>query len=79
MAYELKLEQLAEEMEYAIVVRWHRREGDQVAAGDPLVELEVEKANVDVPSPVSGTLASILAEDGDEIKVGALLATIQES
>jgi 2-oxoglutarate dehydrogenase E2 component (dihydrolipoamide succinyltransferase) len=66
-------------MEYATVVRWHRREGDRVSAGEPLVELEVEKANVDVPSPVSGTVASILAEEGDEIKVGALLATLEES
>ena len=78
MAYELKLEQLAAEMEYGTVLRWLKREGDSVAEGEPVVEVEAEKANHELQSPVSGRIASILAEEGDEIKVGAVLAVIAE-
>ena len=78
MAYELKLEQLAAEMEYGTVLRWLKREGENVTAGDALVEVEAEKANHEIESPVSGRLDSILAEEGDEIKVGAVLAVIDE-
>jgi len=78
VAYELKLEQLAAEMEYGTVLRWLKREGENVAAGDALVEVEAEKANHEIESPVSGRLDSILAEEGDEIKVGAVLAVIDE-
>ena len=79
MAYELKLEQLAAEMEYGTVLRWLKREGDNVAAGEALVEVEAEKANHEIESPVSGRLESIQAEEGDEVKVGAVLAVIDES
>ena len=79
MAYELKLEQLAAEMEYGTVLRWLKREGDNVAAGEALVEVEAEKANHEIESPVSGRLKSIQAEEGDEVKVGAVLAVIDES
>jgi len=78
VAYELKLEQLAAEMEYATVLRWLKREGADVDEGEPLVEVEAEKANHEIEAPVSGRLASILAEEGDEIKVGAVLAVIDE-
>jgi len=78
VAYELKLEQLGAEMEYATVLRWLRREGESVGAGEPLLEVEAEKANHEIEAPVSGRVASILAEEGDEIKVGAVLAVIDE-
>ena len=78
MAYELKLEQLAAEMEYGTGLRWLKREGDSVAEGEPVVEVEAEKANHELQSPVSGRIESILAEEGDEIKVGAVLAVIAE-
>jgi pyruvate/2-oxoglutarate dehydrogenase complex dihydrolipoamide acyltransferase (E2) component len=78
VAYELKLEQLAAEMEYGTVLRWLKREGDSVAEGEPVVEVEAEKANHELQSPVSGRIESILAEEGDEIKVGAVLAVIAE-
>jgi pyruvate/2-oxoglutarate dehydrogenase complex dihydrolipoamide acyltransferase (E2) component len=78
VAYELKLEQLAAEMEYATVLRWLKREGEDVASGDPLLEVEAEKANHEIEAPVSGRLGSILAEEGDEVKVGSVLAVIDE-
>jgi pyruvate dehydrogenase E2 component (dihydrolipoamide acetyltransferase) len=77
VAYELKLEQLAAEMEYGTVLRWRKREGDRVVEGEPLVEVEAEKANHEIEAPVSGRLNSILADEGDEIRVGAVLAVIE--
>ena len=76
MAYELKLPSLAAEMEYGTVLRWLKSEGDPVAEGEPLVEVEAEKANHELESPVSGRIDSLLAEEGDELKVGAVLAII---
>jgi pyruvate dehydrogenase E2 component (dihydrolipoamide acetyltransferase) len=76
VAYELKLPSLAAEMEYGTVLRWLKAEGDSVAEGEPLVEVEAEKANHELESPVSGRIESLLAEEGDELKVGAVLAII---
>jgi 2-oxoglutarate dehydrogenase E2 component (dihydrolipoamide succinyltransferase) len=76
VSFEVKLGQLAAEMEYGTVLRWLKREGDSVAAGEPLVEVEAEKANYEVEAPVSGRIEEIVAEEGDEIKVGALMAVI---
>jgi pyruvate dehydrogenase E2 component (dihydrolipoamide acetyltransferase) len=75
VAYELKLAQLATEMEYGTVLRWLKRDGERVAEGEPLVEVEAEKANHELEAPVSGWL-EIVAQEGDELKVGAVLATI---
>jgi 2-oxoglutarate dehydrogenase E2 component (dihydrolipoamide succinyltransferase) len=66
------------EMEYATVTRWLKREGDRVTAGEQIVEVEAEKVNYELEAPVSGLLESIVAVDGDELKVGGLLATIDE-
>jgi len=76
VSFEVKLGQLAAEMEYGTVLRWLKREGDPVAAGEALVEVEAEKANYEVESPVSGRIEEIVADEGDEIKVGALMALI---
>jgi pyruvate/2-oxoglutarate dehydrogenase complex dihydrolipoamide acyltransferase (E2) component len=76
VAYELKLPQLAAEMEYGTVLRWLKGEGEAVAEGEPLVEVEAEKANHELEAPVSGRIESIVAQEGDEIKVGATIAII---
>lgn len=78
MPHELKLEATSEEMEYATVSRWLKREGDRIAAGEPIVEVEAEKATEEIVAPVSGVLESILAVVGDEIKVGETLAVIAD-
>ena len=78
MSFELKLAQLAAELEYGTVLRWLKREGDAVAEGDPLVEVEAEKANYEIEAPVSGRIETILAEEGDEVKVGAVIVVIDD-
>ena len=76
MSYELKLEQIAPEMEYGTVTRWLRSEGDRIGAGELIVEIEAEKASHDVESPVAGVIESLVAAEGDELKVGDVLAVI---
>jgi len=76
VAYELKLPQLGAEMEYGTVLRWLKRAGDDVAENEPILEVEADKANHEIESPVSGRIETILAEEGDEIKVGKTMATI---
>jgi len=61
----------------AVVVRWLKREGDRVKAGDPLVELETEKVSYELESPFAGTVTKVLAEETAEVPVGDPLCEIQ--
>ena len=56
------------------VTRWLKAEGDTVAAGEPLLEVEADKAEIEVTSPYDGTLVEIAADVGDELFDGDLLA-----
>ena len=56
----------------ARVAKWLRKEGDTVAAGDPLVELETDKIDLEVSAPQAGVLARIDRTDGTDVKVGSL-------
>jgi pyruvate dehydrogenase E2 component (dihydrolipoamide acetyltransferase) len=58
------------------LVRWLKRHGDQVLKGEPLMEVETDKATVEVESPATGTLSGITAAEGDEIAVGHAIAVI---
>ena len=53
--------------------------GDTVEADEPIVELETDKVNLEVPSPVSGTLKEINSKDGSVVEVGALLGSVSEN
>jgi pyruvate/2-oxoglutarate dehydrogenase complex dihydrolipoamide acyltransferase (E2) component len=63
----------------AVVVRWLKREGDRVKAGEPLVELETEKVSYELESPFSGILMRLLARETAEVPVGEPLCEIAES
>src|SRR6202022_4838763 len=58
------------------LVRWLKREGEQVAKGEPLMEVETDKATVEVESPGTGTLSAITAAEGDDVAVGHPIALI---
>ena len=58
------------------VLRWLRREGDLVAKGEPLLEVETDKVTVEIESPADGTLASVRAAEGDVIPVGTDVAVV---
>ncbi len=77
MATEIKVPTLGESVTTATVARWMKHEGDSVAADEPLVELETDKVTVEVSAPSAGVLGSIVAQEGSEVPVGALLATLE--
>ena len=70
---------LGESITEATVSKWLKKEGDNVDADEPLVELETDKVNLEVPSPVSGVLKKINSKDGTTVEVGALLGLVVES
>jgi 2-oxoglutarate dehydrogenase E2 component (dihydrolipoamide succinyltransferase) len=63
----------------ARVARWLRKEGDVVSAGDPLVELETDKIDLEVGAPQAGVLSRIDRRDGADVKVGEVLGVIDEA
>jgi len=71
------LPKLAEGVEKATVSYWHRTVGDTVKEGEDLVELVTDKATFNMPSPASGTVKSIMKEEGSEAKVGEVIAIIE--
>ncbi len=70
---------LGESINEATVSKWLKKEGDAVEADEPIVELETDKVNLEVPSPVSGTLIEINSKDGSIVEVGALLGSVSEN
>ena len=63
----------------ARVAKWLRREGEVVAVGDPLVELETDKIDLEVSAPQGGVLKRIDRKDGEDVKVGEVLGVIEEA
>ncbi len=78
MAVEIKVPEMGESVAEATVVRWLKAAGEAVAAGEPLVELETDKVNLEVPSPVAGVLEAQRQGEGATVAVGDLLATVTE-
>jgi pyruvate dehydrogenase E2 component (dihydrolipoamide acetyltransferase) len=79
MAREVRLPELAESMKSARVAVWLKHEGDRVTAGEPLLELETDKTNVEIESPHSGVLHKICVAAGGEVPgAGGVLALIAE-
>ncbi len=70
---------LGESITEATVSKWLKNEGDSVEADEPLVELETDKVNLEVPSPVSGVLTKINSKNGSVVEVGADLGFVSES
>ena len=78
MATEIKVPSLGESITEATVAKWLKRPGEAVAADEPVAELETDKVTLEVPAPASGTLSEILAEEGANVPVGAVLGTIAD-
>ncbi|MCT8988939.1 2-oxoglutarate dehydrogenase complex dihydrolipoyllysine-residue succinyltransferase [Chelativorans sp. SCAU2101] len=78
MATEIRVPTLGESVTEATIGRWFKAVGDQIAADEPIVELETDKVTVEVPAPAAGTLSEITVKEGETVEVGALLGTIGE-
>ena len=70
---------LGESITEATVSKWLKNEGETVEADEPIVELETDKVNLEVPSPISGVLSEINSKDGTVVEVGALLGSVSEN
>ena len=77
MSTEIKVPTLGESVTTATIARWMKKTGDAVAADEPLVELETDKVTVEVNAPGAGTLGQIVAAEGAEVEVGAVLALLE--
>ncbi|MFL4468625.1 2-oxoglutarate dehydrogenase complex dihydrolipoyllysine-residue succinyltransferase [Tateyamaria armeniaca] len=78
MTTEVRVPTLGESVTEATVATWFKKPGDTIAVDEMLCELETDKVTVEVPSPVAGSLADIIAAEGETVGVDALLATISE-
>ena len=78
MATEIRVPTLGESVSEATVGTWFKKVGDFVKADEPLVELETDKVTVEVPSPTSGVLTEIVAQNGETVGLDALLGQIAE-
>tara|TARA_B100001123_G_scaffold397092_1_gene480029 strand:+ start:4052 stop:5392 length:1341 start_codon:yes stop_codon:yes gene_type:complete len=78
MSNQILVPSLGESITEATVSRWLKQVGEEVDSDEPLVELETDKVNIEVPSPLRGTLSSIKVKEGDTVEVGALLGLVNE-
>ena len=78
MSNQILVPSLGESVTEVTVSKWFKQIGEKVDSDEPLVELETDKVNVEVPSPLAGTLSSIKVKEGDTVEVGALLGIISE-
>jgi 2-oxoglutarate dehydrogenase E2 component (dihydrolipoamide succinyltransferase) len=79
MSEKITVPTLGESVTEATVSKWLKSQGEKVSADEPLVELETDKVNVEVPSPTNGILGSITVKEGETVNVGSLLGTVNES
>ena len=70
---------LGESITEATVAKWLKKEGETVEADEPIVELETDKVNLEVPSPINGVLSKIHTKDGETVEVGTLLGSISQN
>jgi 2-oxoglutarate dehydrogenase E2 component (dihydrolipoamide succinyltransferase) len=79
MSTNIVVPELGESVVEARVAKWLKKQGDTVNAGEPLVELETEKIDLEVSADRAGVLASIKHQEGADVKVGEVLAVLEES
>jgi 2-oxoisovalerate dehydrogenase E2 component (dihydrolipoyl transacylase) len=73
--YELKMPKLGESVTEGTIGKWLKQPGEKVEKYDLLVEVQTDKVNTEIPSPVAGTLKDVKVNEGDTVPIGALLAT----
>src|SRR5438552_8287586 len=74
MAFELKMPKLGESVTEGTIGKWLKKPGEQVNKYDLRVEVQTDKVNTEIPSPVSGTLREVKVEEGQTVPIGTLLA-----
>src|SRR3977135_4689977 len=72
----VQMPRLSDWMETGKILRWLKKEGEQVQKGEPLVEIESDKANIEVEAYATGKLSKIVVPEGDSAPIGAVIAEI---
>ena len=75
--YELLLPKMGESVAEATIIKWVKAAGDAIDADESVLEIATDKVDSEVPSPVAGTLVKTLFNEGDVVKVGAVIAIIE--
>src|SRR5207245_11136079 len=75
--FELKMPKLGESVTEGTIGKWLKQPGEKVEKYDLLVEVQTDKVNTEIPSPVAGTLKDVKVKEGDTVPIGALLATFE--
>ena len=78
MSQKIIVPTLGESITEATITKWLKKKGDVVSVDEPIVELETDKVNLEVPSPISGVLSEINVNDGQIVEVGATLGTVTQ-
>src|SRR5688572_27654116 len=78
MATDVQVPALGESITEGTLAQWLKKVGDSVAADEPIASLETDKVTVEVPSPVAGVFAEAVADEGETVAVGAVIARIDE-
>ena len=78
MSTEVKVPTLGESVAEATIGEWLKKPGEAVALDEPIASLETDKVAVEVPSPVAGVMGQYIAQVGDNVAVGAVIATIED-
>jgi 2-oxoglutarate dehydrogenase E2 component (dihydrolipoamide succinyltransferase) len=76
---DVTLPQLGETVTEGTITRWFKKVGDSVSADEPLFEVSTDKVDTEVPSPITGTVSEIRAQEGDTVPVGAVIAVVGEA
>ena len=77
MKMTIKMPRVGETVDEVYLVNWHKKVGDEILIGDNLMDVETDKATVEVPSPIAGRIVETFFTDGDEIKTGAPIAIVE--
>src|SRR5205814_2580567 len=77
MSVELKIPEVGESVREVKIGRWLKREGDTVAQDENVVELETDKASMELPAPAAGVLGQILKHEGETVTVGDVIGYLE--
>jgi len=78
VVFNVELPHVGESVTEAVIGKWLKAPGDQIEKYDPLVEVITDKVNMDVPSPASGTITKIIAQEGETVLMGAVIAEMKQ-
>src|SRR6478609_11691296 len=74
---QVTMPQMGDSVTEGTVLEWHKQEGDTIAADETIVEISTDKVDAEVPAPAAGTMGEILADAGDTVSVGQVIARMQ--